>query len=95
MVITFHEYWGKLWFQLPWLNPISRFLNSAFERMLVKLSFKKIIAVSDYTKEALLEAGVAHDQLERTITVSNIQILKISINTMGKERHSIFCSMVE
>lgn len=65
VVITFHEYWGKLWFRLPWLNPISRFLNSAFERMLVKLSFKKIIAVSDFTRSALSEAGVDHNRLER------------------------------
>ena len=65
VIITFHEYWGKLWFQLPWLNPISRFLNSTFERMLVKLSFKKIIAVSDYTQSTLSDAGVDVDRLER------------------------------
>ncbi len=65
VVITFHEYWGKLWFELPWLNPISRYLNSIFERMLIKLSFRKFIAVSDSTKLALSDAGVASDRLVR------------------------------
>ena len=95
VIITFHEYWGKLWFQLPWLNPISRFLNSTFERMLVKLSFKKIIAVSTTLNQPYQMQVSASIDWSASITVSNIQILKISINTMGKERHSIFCSMVE
>ena len=65
VVITFHEYWGKLWFKLPWLNPLSRYLNSTFERMLIKLPFNKFIAVSDFTKSALSNTGVADDRLAR------------------------------
>jgi glycosyltransferase involved in cell wall biosynthesis len=65
VIITFHEYWGKLWFELPWLNPVSRYLNSAFERMLVKLPFKKFVVVSDFTRSALAYAGVGADRLTR------------------------------
>jgi len=64
-IITFHEYWGNLWFELPWLNILSRYLNSAFERLLGSLPFHRFIAVSDYTKFALLDAGVPESKLIR------------------------------
>ncbi len=88
VVITFHEYWGKLWFQLPWLNPISRYLNSTFERMLIKLPFKKFIAVSDYTKLALSDAGVAHDRLDRIF--NGIQYSNFEEHKGKDDKHGVF-----
>ncbi len=65
IIITFHEYWGNLWFELPWLNGVSRRLNSMFEKVLSKLPFDKIVAVSDYTMMSLQKSGVDSHRLKR------------------------------
>lgn len=57
-IITFHEVWGKLWFNLPWLSQPTRILNYCFEQMILKMNFLKFIAVSHFTQNALLEQGV-------------------------------------
>lgn len=54
-IITFHEVWGKLWFQLPWLNIVARILFFLYEQFVLRLPFAHFIAVSDFTKNALLE----------------------------------------
>ena len=58
VVVTFHELWGNLWYELPWMTGPARWLHYSFEKMLTKLSFEKIVAVSDFTKEALISAHV-------------------------------------
>ena len=63
VVITFHEYWGKLWFKLPYMNIIARSLFFSFEQMLVRLPFTKFIAVSESTKESLLQAGIRENKI--------------------------------
>ena len=62
--ITFHEVWGILWFQLPNLNYLSRILYYNYEKFILKLPFDKFIAVSNYTKEALLYEGKKHEAVE-------------------------------
>ena len=57
-VLTFHEYWGELWNQLPYLNFTQRILYRTFERMVSYLPFSKIIAVSKFTQQKLINAGV-------------------------------------
>lgn len=52
-VITFHEVWGKLWFQLPFLRFHERTLFYLFEQLLLKLNFSKVIAVSKFSEQAL------------------------------------------
>ncbi len=64
-VITFHERWGKLWYKLPWMSYPAKVLHFSFEWMITKLSFDKYVAVSDYTKQSLLEAGVAENRVIR------------------------------
>jgi len=57
-IITFHEVWGKLWFDLPYMNNFSKWLHYIFEQAIIKLPFAKFIAVSNFTKNKLIEAGV-------------------------------------
>jgi len=65
VVITFHEVWRKLWYRLPFMNGISKNMFYYFEALLLKLSFDKFIAVSDYTKQALENSGIAPNRLTR------------------------------
>lgn len=53
IVITFHEFWGKLWFTLPYMNQIQRIGFALFEKLIVKLRFDCFVGVSDFTVEAL------------------------------------------
>ncbi len=57
VLITFHEYWGELWDELPWMSGFARRLHSAFEKMLVRLSFDRFIGVSDFTAERLITSA--------------------------------------
>lgn len=54
VIITFHEYWGKLWFSLPFESGLNKRLYYWFERILVNLSFDRFVAVSKYTQQSLL-----------------------------------------
>jgi glycosyltransferase involved in cell wall biosynthesis len=56
--ITFHEYWGELWFSLPFFSKPSLWAHFLFERMLVKIPFYRFIAVSKHTCNKLISAGV-------------------------------------
>lgn len=56
IAITFHELWGKLWFQLPFMNFPVRLGFFLYERFVLHLPFHKFIAVSDSTKNDLLKS---------------------------------------
>lgn len=64
-ILTFHEFWGQLWKQLPFLSGTQRVLYGAFERMVSLLPFTKVVAVSDFTKTALLSEGIRKDKVVR------------------------------
>lgn len=51
--ITFHEYWGKLWFQLPYLSGLQRILYYTFEQLIISLPYDRMVAVSDYTQDRI------------------------------------------
>ncbi|MEA3479356.1 MAG: glycosyltransferase family 4 protein [Bacteroidota bacterium] len=65
VIITFHEAWGKLWFRLPYMNSLQRRLYYYFEQFILGLKFDKFIAVSDYTKDCLLQNKVRPDRIIR------------------------------
>lgn len=65
IIITFHEAWGKLWFRLPFINSIQRRLFYWYERLILKFRFDTFVAVSDYTKECLIQGGVHPDRIQR------------------------------
>ena len=64
-VITFHEVWGKLWWELPYASFLARTAFYYWEQLLLRLSFNKFIAVSEFTKNALVGSGVDPDKVIR------------------------------
>lgn len=54
VIVTFHEYWGAMWFSLPYLNSVERILFWTYEQIVLRLPYDEIIAVSDYTKNCLI-----------------------------------------
>ena len=64
VLITFHEVWGKLWFDLPFMSKFSLFFHYMFERFLLLLPFHKFIAVSHSTKTNLIKAGIKEHKIE-------------------------------
>lgn len=67
-IVTFHEYWGRLWFEFPFLSNLLRWLYFHFEKAVTKLNFDKFVAVSNYTKGSLITAGVDY---RRILTIYN------------------------
>jgi len=63
--VTFHEVWGSLWRQLPFISWIARNTFYYFEKMLLLLPFDKFIAVSEFTKRKLKEAGIKEQKIIR------------------------------
>lgn len=63
-VITFHEVWGHLWFQLPFSNKLSAVFHALFEKILLLLPFNLFVAVSHATKKRLRENGVASSKIK-------------------------------
>lgn len=64
-IITFHEYWGKLWFQLPFLNAIQRIGYFTFEWLVSNINFDHYIAVSEHTKKRLIQRGIQPARITR------------------------------
>ncbi len=64
-VLTFHEVWGKLWFQLPFLNAIQRIGFYVYEQLVLKLRYDHYIAVSESTKSELIKHGVNQERITR------------------------------
>lgn len=62
-IITFHEYWGQLWQRLPYLSWIERRLYRFFEYAVSRLTFDKVVAVSKYTKNELMDSGLPTERL--------------------------------
>jgi len=90
-IITFHEVWGKLWFDLPFMNGLSKWLHYIFEQAIIKLPFAKFIAVSDFTKNKLIEARVDANKVVKIYNGLNYSLFynenensKVSSNTTFK-----------
>jgi len=81
-VLTFHEYWGGLWSQLPYLNFVQRFLYRAFERMVSYLPFSKIVAVSKFTQQSLSKAGVDESKIHVIYNGLDYKAIKQLSNTI-------------
>ncbi len=64
-IVTFHEYWGTLWEKLPYLTFIERKLFRFFEYTISRLRFDRIVAVSDFTRDSLIESGVSERRVLR------------------------------
>ena len=62
-ILTFHEVWGKLWFELPFLNQVKRWGFYLYEQFVIRLRFDRYIAVSKSTEVALVQAGIPEDRI--------------------------------
>ncbi len=65
VIITFHEVWGNLWWRLPYLNFFQKLIYYTYEQLILKLSFYKYVAVSDFTKKALADSGISANRISR------------------------------
>jgi glycosyltransferase involved in cell wall biosynthesis len=64
IVVTFHEAWGRLWFQLPFMGRFSKWAHYLFEQLLLQLPFDRFVAVSKSTAKRLEEEGVAKRRIQ-------------------------------
>ena len=65
VIITFHEVWGRLWFELPFFGKLKLRLHYHYEQLLLRLPFHRFVAVSEFTRRQLLDAGVRADKIIR------------------------------
>jgi len=63
VVITFHEVWGKLWFELPYMGQVAKWGHYLFEQMLTRFRFDKFIAVSNSTADSMRENGIEEKRI--------------------------------
>jgi len=83
VLITFHEVWGDLWYELPFMSKPGQLLHKLFEKLLLNLKFKKYIAVSQSTANNLEVNGVSRS---RIVTIYNgmdykeLHVDKVEIN---------------
>jgi glycosyltransferase involved in cell wall biosynthesis len=64
-VLTFHEVWGKLWFDLPFLSFFQRWGFYLYEQLVIQLKFDHYIAVSKSTQKALINSGIPHNKISQ------------------------------
>lgn len=64
-LITFHEVWAKLWYEMPFMSKIGQLVHYVFEQIILKLNFKTYIGVSDYTCKALAANGIPNHKIQR------------------------------
>lgn len=94
VIITFHEVWGDLWYTLPFINKVSSFLHHSFESVLIKLPFYKFIAVSEYTRQSLINRGISESRVVKIyngINYHKIEQLNKGIESEKKETLFQFC----
>ena len=63
--VTFHEVWGRLWKQLPFISRTEKYVFYFFEKILLSMPFHTFIAVSEFTKAKLIEYGVPKHKVVR------------------------------
>ena len=63
--ITFHEVWDRLWLALPFYSSVQKIGFYFFEKLILCLPFDKYIAVSDFTKNSLINTGIPASKIVR------------------------------
>ena len=64
-IVTFHEVWGTLWKRLPFLSALEKTAFYYYEQLILKLGFQRFIAVSEFTREALIASGIPSARVSR------------------------------
>lgn len=80
VIITFHEVWGKLWKRLPFTSNVHKFAFYYFEKLLLNLPYSSFVAVSEFTKQKLIEHGVAAKKIYHIYNGIEYTSLKKELN---------------
>ena len=64
ILIVFHEVLGNLWFQLPYLSYFYKAAYFFYERFILSFKYDKLVAVSQFTRERLIQSGHAKEQVK-------------------------------
>ncbi|MEM9920831.1 MAG: glycosyltransferase family 4 protein [Bacteroidota bacterium] len=65
VLVTFHEVWGALWMRLPFASSWQRKGFQLFEKLLLKLSFDHYVAVSNFTRQSLIQNGIPSHKISQ------------------------------
>lgn len=65
VIITFHEVWGRLWWELPYIPFLLRLAYFSWEQFVLRLPYHRWVAVSEATRIALERAGLPADRIAR------------------------------
>ncbi|MEO1516243.1 MAG: glycosyltransferase family 4 protein [Bacteroidota bacterium] len=65
VIVTFHEVWDQLWFRLPFASALQKRAYYLFEQLLLRLPFDHYIAVSEFTRQALIQKGISPSKISR------------------------------
>lgn len=63
VMITFHELWGRLWWQLPFASWLQKIAFYSYEQLILRLPFDQYIAVSAFTQQALMDAKISSHKI--------------------------------
>lgn len=64
VIVTVHEVWGNLWKQLPFLTKFEKTVFKLLETTMLRLKFDRYIAVSNSTREALIQLNIAAEKVK-------------------------------
>lgn len=78
VLITFHEVWGDLWYDLPFMTKPGQFLHKLFEKLLLILNFNTYIAVSKATAKNLQKYGVPEERIHTIYNGVNYNELEVT-----------------
>ena len=72
-IITFHEVWGDLWKDLPYINSLQRVLFSFYEWFILQLKVDYYIAISEFTKRELMIHGIPERKIKHIYNGINLK----------------------
>lgn len=94
LLITFHEVWGRLWFELPFMGRMAKWGHFLFEQLLLRLRFDFFVGVSNSTVRRLLAAGVEPSRVRMIYNGIDYQDFNLSeplqMGSMGRFTYTYF-----
>jgi len=88
-IITFHEVWGPLWFNLPFLSFPERIAFSLFEKYILRMKFDCFVGVSQFTVDCLKEGGVPAKNV--SLVYNGLDYGEFENLPVQKEKKFTFC----
>ena len=83
IIITFHEAWSHLWFDLPYMGNFAKWLHYLFEQFLLKLPFNQFVGVSQSTADNLEKNGISKNKI--SVIYNGINYTEFENIKMGKK----------